>query len=185
MSNCLLSSGWAIGCNKLRSGIRNVYIIKSSLVQYVQINEYDIVTFINTGTSSYYDLEIKRNTGEFNEKLIIDEKTGGQYWDQTVVVPLIKSSYLLRTLVIQLINDKYSIIVKDQTGKYWLIGKEFFCRVKDAEGTRGKIHTDFNGTKITFLSKEDVPAYEVDPSAFTISSDRTTGVTGNQDELHQ
>jgi hypothetical protein len=187
MANCLLSSGWKIGCNKLRSGIRNIYVLKSDYVTGYSINsDTDVITNIYTQSSRpYYSLEIKSQTGEFGEKLVYDEKTGAEYWDQVLVLPLLKSSYLLRNLVIQLLNDKYSIIIRDENGRYWLLGKDFFCKVKDAEGTRGKIAKDFNGTKITFLSREGLPAYEVESTAFTISSDVTTGAGGTIDVIHQ
>ncbi len=176
MSNCILDTGYTIGCNKLRSGINKLYFIDSSQVLGLTVNTDDVITNVNTGSNAYYEIEVKPETSELNEKLVIDDKTGAEFYDCLVVLNLIKSSYISRKIYLKLKNGKKSIIVRDNTNRFWLIGKRFFCAVVNSDSGRGKNYTDFNGNKIVFSSKEPDPVFEVESSSFSISGTKSSGV---------
>jgi hypothetical protein len=63
-----------------------------------------------------------------------------------------------------LAKGRFLFIVKDNNGKYFVLGytNGMFCSAME-NGT-GTANGDLNGTKFTFTSNEPFPAYEVDSS---------------------
>lgn len=169
---CLIDSGWKIqACNKLPSGIRKIYIIPHNYIQGYTINSDDVITSITqASTRAFYLLETKEETSEFVDKQVLDDKTGSIYWETTLKIELLKSNYQLRNLYLKLLNDNYTIIANDNNNLFWCIGKVGGARLIQSESGPGKARKDFNGNKMTFISKQPKPVYQVLSTAFTYSA---------------
>ena len=71
----------------------------------------------------------------------------------------------LRNQIKILGQGKWRVLIKDQRGKYWLMGAQNPVRLSAATPGLGKAYGDLNGAILTFMGKEPVPAYEVDATA--------------------
>jgi hypothetical protein len=87
------------------------------------------------------------------------------FYEQTLTITLHKLDAVLRNQILILGQGKWRIIIKDQRGLYWLMGKQNPVRVSAATPGLGKAYGDLNGAVITFMGKEPEPAHEVTSTA--------------------
>ena len=83
----------------------------------------------------------------------------------TLTITLHKLEAALRNKILVLGQGKWRVIVKDQRGTYHLMGYQNPVRVSASTPGVGKAYGDMNGSVITFVGKEPVPAYEVSSAA--------------------
>lgn len=181
--SCLINAGWKLNCPKYSSGIRKIYVIPRSSIGGYNYNTNNIITSIITNSAPFYVFEVPDETAELIDKQVTDEKTGIIGWETTLKLNLSKNNYLLRKLYLQLLNGKYTFIVRDGGGLYWIIGKNFGAEVLQSETTTGKVFGDFNGNKLTFLSLDYEPIQQVLASAFIASTSYNNPNLEIEDEI--
>lgn len=164
--SCVLTNGYTLGCRDNIGGIQEVYIgeYNGDTLTYV-LGTNDIIATFSAGTSSFYTFEQEIETGSFTENGQYSTENGTGFYEQTLTITLHKMDAALRNQIKILGQGKWRIIVKDQRGKYWLMGKQNPVRVSTATPGLGKAYGDLNGAIITFMGKEPEPAAEVASSA--------------------
>jgi len=163
---CVLTNGYTLGCRDNIGGIQEVYIGEyngDSLTYTFGVD--NIIGTFSGATVSFYTFEQEIETGSYTENGVFSTENGTAFYEQTLTITLHKLEAALRNKILILGQGKWRIIVKDQRGKYWLIGKQNPVRVSAATPGLGKAYGDLNGAVITFMGKEPEPAYEVASAA--------------------
>jgi hypothetical protein len=163
---CVLTSGYSLGCRDNIGGIAEVYIGEwngDSLGYTFGTNS--IITAFTGATGSFYTFEQEIETGSYTENGVFSTENGTAFYEQTLAITLHKLEASLRNQILILGQGKWRIIIKDQRGKYWLMGKQNPVRVSASTPGLGKAYGDLNGAVITFMGKEPEIAYEVQAAA--------------------
>ena len=165
-TTCLLTSGYTLGCRDNIGGVAEVYIgeYNGSSLGY-QLGTDNIIGTFSGGTVSFYTFQQEIETASFTENGNFSIENGTSYYEMTLSIVLHKLEAALRNKILLLGQGKWRVIVKDQRGKYWLMGYQNPVRVSASTPGVGKAYGDMNGATITFIGKEPVPAYEVASTA--------------------
>jgi len=163
---CILSNGYTLGCRDNVGGIAEVYIGEwnGDSLTYTYGTDNIIATFSGT-TSSFYTFEQEIETGSYTENGQFSTENGTAFYEQTLSITLHKLDASLRNKILLLGQGKWRILIKDQRGNYWLMGKQNPVRVSASTPGLGKAYGDLNGSIITFTGKEPEPAHQVQTSA--------------------
>lgn len=165
-TTCVLTSGYSLGCRDNIGGVQEVYIGEwnSSSMTYVLGTDNIIGTF-SGATVSFYTFQQEIETASYTENGQFSIENGTSFYEQTLTITLHKIEAALRNKILLLGQGKWRVIIKDQRGKYHLMGFQNPVRVSASTPNLGKAYGDLNGAVITFMTKESTPAYEVAASA--------------------
>lgn len=163
---CILSNGYTLGCRDNTGGIAEVYIGEwnGDSLTYTYGTDNIIGTFSGT-TASFYTFEQEIETGSYTENGQFSTENGTAFYEQTLSITLHKLDASLRNKILLLGQGKWRIIIKDQRGNYWLMGKQNPVRVSASTPGLGKAYGDLNGAIITFTGKEPEPTHQVSSTA--------------------
>lgn len=166
--SCVLTDGYTLGCRDNIGGIQTVYIGEwnGEDTSYGFTTSNVIDSFIFTGaTVSFYTFEQEIEVGSYTENGVYSIENLTAFYEQTLTITLHKLDAVLRNQILILGQGKWRILIKDQRGLYWLMGKQNPVRVSAATPGLGKAYGDLNGAVITFMGKEPEPAHEVTSTA--------------------
>jgi len=165
-TNCKLSEGFILGCKNNAGGIKEVYMSTFSGGTSYQVNSENVITAC-TNYNTFYKFEQRMETGEFTQNGQHSSENGTNYWEQTVNLTFHKYDSAQRDLLFTLAQQQVVIIVKDNNGKYFLVGKTNGAMLAASTANAGKAFGDMNGVTISLLAKEPSPAQEVNQSLIT------------------
>lgn len=164
---CDLTQGFTVGCDDSFGGVRRFLFANMPTDFAATENASGMVTAI-TGTSlTYYEYEATKGQGAtsfFNDNPTVNSANGTSYFDQTATYVLNKMEQVKRNEVKMMARAKLSIIVEDNNGKYWLMGKSNGVRLTTGDVGSGTAVADRNGYSLSFQSQEFDPMPEVSSS---------------------
>lgn len=163
---CILTNGHTLGCRDNIGGIQEVYIgeYNGDLLTYT-FGTSSIIDTISGATVSFYTFQQDIQVGSYTENGQYSVENGTSFYEQTLAITLPKLEATLREQLVILGQGKWRIIVKDQNGRYWLMGKQNPVRVSAMTPGLGKAYGDLNGAVVTFMGMEPEIAYEVNATA--------------------
>lgn len=162
---CLLTSGYTLGCRDNIGGIQEVFIGEWNDTMTYTLGVDSIIGTFSGATVSFYTFQQEIETASFTENGVFSIENGTSFYEDTLTITLHKLEASLRNKILILGQGKWRVIIKDQRGKYWLMGYQNPVRVSASTPGVGKAYGDLNGAVITFMGKEPVPAYEVSATA--------------------
>lgn len=164
--SCVLTSGFTLGCRDKTGGIQKVYIglYNGPSLTYAYGTDNIIGTF-SGATVSFYTFEQELEVASFVQTGNFNSENGTSGYTETLEITLQGLTAALRNQILILGQGKWRIIILDQGGRYWLMGKQNPVRVSISTPGLGKVQTDLNGAKLTFEGKEPEPAHEVASAA--------------------
>jgi hypothetical protein len=169
---CDLTTGFTVGCNDSTGGIAEFWfanMVDDFAVAESATGEASSIT--GTGLT-YYKYETTNAQGAasvINDNPTVNDQNGTSYFDQTCTYVLNKMDTAKRNEVKMLARAKLSVIVKDNNGIYWLMGKVNGVRMTAGDTGTGTALGDRNGYSLSFQAQESEPLTEVTAeSAFPI-----------------
>lgn len=164
--SCVLTDGYVLSCRDSLGGIQEVYIGEwngDSLTYGFTTSQ--VIDSFSGATVSFYTFEQEIEVGSYTENGVFSTENLTAFYEQTLTITLHKLEASLRNKILLLGQGKWRIIIKDQRGLYWLMGKQNPVRVSASTPGLGKAYGDLNGAVITFMGKEPEPAHEVTSTA--------------------
>ena len=161
---CELTQGFAVGCNDSTGGIAEFWfanMVDDFAVAESATGEASSIT--GTGLT-YYKYETTNAQGAasvINDNPTVNDQNGTSYFDQTCTYVLNKMDTAKRNEVKMLARAKLSVIVKDNNGIYWLMGKVNGVRMTAGDNGTGTALGDRNGYSLSFQAQETEPLTEV------------------------
>lgn len=157
MATCILSNGYTLPCKGI-AGVQEVYIgtwNNGSLTYTIGTgSNIGQITAFGGATVSFYGFQQSIETGGLTETGNFNEQNGTAYYDQVCEITVQNITQALNDQVNTLGRGRWRIIVLDQNGNYWLVGKVNPVSVTSVAGGLGKAYADLNGYTITFTGKE-------------------------------
>ena len=161
---CDLTTGFTVGCNDSTGGIAEFWfanMVDDFAVAESATGEASSIT--GTGLT-YYKYETTNAQGAasvINDNPTVNDQNGTSYFDQTCTYVLNKMDTAKRNEVKMLARAKLSVIVKDNNGIYWLMGKVNGVRMTAGDNGTGTALGDRNGYSLSFQAQETEPLTEV------------------------
>lgn len=160
--SCLINSGYALGCRDSVGGISLAYIGNFNADAGYLYDGSENIVGVTGSTVSYYTFEQEMETGAFAQEGAYSTENGTVFFTQNLSLIFHKNDAALRNQLLVLSQANLSVIVKDQRGEYWLVGKQNGVRVTAGSMNTGKAYGDLNGVTLTLTGKEPEPAYRID-----------------------
>lgn len=158
---CIINSGYSLGCRDSVGGI-----------EFIAISSYDSTTTYVTGTNSivdsfsptasFYKYEQYTESSSATQEGTYDNVNGTAFQTQTITLILEDMDSETREKFLALIQARVRVIVKTQTGRYFLFGKVNGGRASASTSGPGQSLGDLAGYNVTLEFKEPEPAIEVD-----------------------
>lgn len=164
-SACLLTAGYSLGCKDNTGGIQKAYIGNFSAATTYQVDSNGLITGA-TLPGTYFTFEQRNENAEFNDEGQHSIENGTNFWVQTVNLIFHKNESVIRNTLLLLAKSSLSVIVLDQNGKYWLIGKQNGAELVGSTSSIGKAYGDLNGVTVSIEGREPEPASEMNQATF-------------------
>ena len=177
MATCDITSGFTLGCRDNSGGIKNVYILSGSISTIADTAGDSPITAI-TGSGTFYQFELTRQTGDFTETPTPSLENGTVFYQQDLNVAFHKLQSSIRNQVKVLAqNPDLKIVVETNngvespyTGRYFLMGRYRGASLSAGSGASGTAFGDANQYALTFSGQEPEPADEILSSDGTLTS---------------
>lgn len=124
-----------------------------------------IETITMAGVTVYYEFEFNRGTSTWTESNTNDPVNGTTVWTQTATLVLNKRERTKREALALMLQKDLSVIIKDNNGQYWILGKESGVWATGIEAVVGTAKTDANNYTVTLVAEEPEEAFPVTEAA--------------------
>ena len=167
---CDITTGFTVGCNDSIGGVAEFWF--ANMVSDFAVTEAAGVASAVTGTSLiYYKYECTNAQGAtsvMNDNPTVNDQNGTSYFDQTATYIINKLDVAKRNEVKMLARAKLSVIILDNNGVYWLMGKTNGVRMTAGDAGTGTALGDRSGYSLSFQAMEFEPMPSVTAGAFPI-----------------
>ena len=161
--SCTITTGRARGCRNSAGGVLDFVIGNHpGVADYFDVDSDNVITGITSFTG--YTFVPTKNSSNWGEEIQVSLENGSVGYNQTAVMAFTRSDSALRNQVLLLAQTNTIIIVRERSGRYFLIGANEGAELSAGSGGSGTALTDLNGYNLTFMAAENAPAYEVDSS---------------------
>jgi hypothetical protein len=177
---CDITSGFQLGCRDNTGGLKAIYILSGSIDSIT--GSQGLITSI-TGTGSFYQFQLFRQTSNYSEELVATPENGTIVYNQTCNAVFFKMQTATRNQVRVLAqNPNLAIVIETQNGsetgnaRWWLMGQVNGAQLLSGTGQTGTAFSDLNGYNLVFSGNEPNPASEVSGSSTSFTGS-LTGIT--------
>lgn len=160
----LITSGMDLTCINNVGGIKNIYITDAVNVEGVTEASKVVSAITMTVGTQFWQFVPTRNGAGMEETSTPNLDTGSTFYTQTLTMNIPYRDATRSITVEELMEGQkdLSIIIQDQNGIYWLLGKEEFNKVTELGGGTGTAKDELNGYAITTVAEEASLAPTVD-----------------------
>lgn len=164
---CALTQDMNLDCRDAIGGLKVVYFIETSNISsYTDAS--GVVTAITKVTGKIFrKYALIRDTSNFTDVLTTSEQNGTVFAAETLEIIINKMQANTRNEIMLLARTNLTAVVGDNSGKYFLLGREFGLVLATGTGASGTAWGDRNGYTLSFAGNERELAYEVQASVIT------------------
>lgn len=152
---CTLNSGRKEPCKDVVGGITAVYFLDFGTIGSVDTATDQIDDFSADGTA--YKYEVKGNSS-LTQNINSSRENGTTFFEQVLSLTLHKLSATDNKEVKLLAYGRPHIIVEDNNGDFYLMGREYGADVTGGTIVTGAAMGDLSGYTLTFTAMEKMPA---------------------------
>jgi hypothetical protein len=169
--SCALTQGYLLDCKDSLGGISEVYFMaEQDITSYTEAS--GVITALVKGAGKrYYKYELVKATSSFVENINASVENGTIFYQQELTVVLNKLQANTRNEILLLAKNLLSAVVKDNNGKFWILGLDRGLDITAGSSQSGTAEGDRSGYTLTFTGKEVALCPEVNS---TVASALTT-----------
>lgn len=153
---CNIVQGNEVLCRDAVGGVQEVYITEFSNVPQANITATSGVITAMTCSSGkkFFTFQLEKENATYNNDFVTSVENGSLFYQSTLTFTMKKMSASMKNSLKVLAQNRLMIIVKDNNGVYWVMGRERGVDATDIKLTSGKAFGDMSGSTITFTGKE-------------------------------
>lgn len=171
--SCLINSSLALDCMSSMGGLKTAYFLAGEITATTAVAGE--ITAI-TGTGSFYEFALAKDTAFFNEAINVSNVTGSVYYEGVLTVVLQKMDAAKRNqILLAAQNRDLRIAFVDQQDVTWIMGLTRGAVMSASNAASGTNVGDLNGYTLSFTAQEPEAAYPV--VAGDSLSDVVSGIT--------
>jgi hypothetical protein len=174
--SCYISSGVALGCSDGIGGIKSIWVLGVTGSTVPDVTSVSIsgstgpITGI-TGSGTWFNFELKRNTSSLSQNVTKSFENGTIFFEQVLTAVLFKYDQDKRNqLKLLSQNDAIQIIAIDQNDVQYYLGQTNGMFLSGGSAATGVALGDRNGFELIFTGQEPQPANVISgdlPTIFT------------------
>lgn len=165
---CTIYQGREIDCRDSMGGVQEIYIAEFANVQSITETSGVITAITMVSGKKFYTFQVEKENGSLTETENGSVENGTLFYEQVVNFSIKKGSSSQRNALNVLAKARLMVIVKDNNGVYWLVGKSRAAdKVGDNNFSTGKAFGDQNGYNVTLTAKEPNPVVELTAALIT------------------
>lgn len=158
---CALTQGYTLDCRDSLGGITEVYFIESGNVSSIT-EASGVVTAIVKGSGKVFrKYELVPGTSTLTENINASVQNGTVFYAQELSIVLNKLQANTRNEILLLAQNNLKVVVGDNNGKYWYLGRKNSLQLTGGNGSTGTANGDRSGYTLTFTGSEGALAPEV------------------------
>ena len=160
---CNSLEGIEFGCSNNQGGIYNLYVNDTDSVSGITLNAAQDTITAMTASTSFENLQFRRNTGNVNVVPTVDLINGSTYFDVTVTLVFHRrEAAKSRALYILGEGQRYlDFIFLDANGIYWFIDH---AQLTGGPEDTGTVKADGSKYTVEFKAQMDTRPYAVSSS---------------------
>ena len=168
---CALTQGYLLDCKDSLGGISEVYFMaEQDITSYTEASGV-ITALVKATGKRYYKYELVKATSSFVENINASVENGTIFYQQELTIVLNKLQANTRNEILLLAKNLLSAVVKDNNGKFWMLGLVRGLDITAGSSQSGTAEGDRSGYTLTFTGKEVALCPEVNS---TVASALTT-----------
>jgi hypothetical protein len=149
---CAITQGFALDCRDSVGGIQTLYI--NTTANVTGYTEASGTVSAITKSGVFYKYELEEENSMAQSVATPNRQNGTVYFAQQITAIFQKLTYQTRDKIVALHKNRLVIIVKDNNGKLWIMGKDRGLMTSVGTGTTGTAMGDLNGYTVDFTSNE-------------------------------
>lgn len=153
-------------CKDGKGGIKAVYLGNFDEATSFTFGTYSTITDVTT-SATFYKFVSKKNTGNWDEKVITSVTNGTTFYETTINLSFGKIEAEKRNILKTIAVARMSAIVQMFDGSFFWVGAESGVYLAEGNQTSGVMMGDANGYTIVLKAEEPESAYPVASAALT------------------
>ena len=149
---CVLTQSFLKECRDNVGGSIEFYFSNRPTTFSTTIGASGISAYV--GTCVWYKYVPRKQTSTFETTVKPSEENGTVFFESTAKVILTKMEQSKQNEIKLLSQADLLCIIKDQNGKYWLLGEVNGVSMVDSTASIGTAYGDRNGYELNFISME-------------------------------
>lgn len=157
-------TGISLSCQTGVGGVEVAYGAIKDDVTAITVTDGKVSAITMAMGKNFCEYELHPERSNFSSSQQGDDVSGVDYIQSDVMLSWTHMETSKRTAIESLVGNKLVVIVKDNNGKYWLIGKDRPAKVTARTAESGTAMGDANAYSVTITGKDNELPIEVDSS---------------------
>lgn len=156
--SCAITEGFTLDCRDSVGGIQALYI--NTVANVTAYTEASGTVNSLTKSSVFYKYELEEENSMAQSVATGNRQNGTVFFAQEITAIFQKLTYQTRDKLVSLHKNRLVIVVKDNNGKFWIMGKDRGLMTTTSTGATGTAMGDLNGYTVVFAGNEPEDWYE-------------------------
>ncbi len=153
--NSYITGAQGLSCRNSTGGIKNIFIFEDGDTLSITSGAQGITAISSTDTTDLYQWKLPRATSNFQEVINASTENGSLFYEATLTFSLLGLSQERQDeLRLLAANPAVRLIIEDNSGNYWLMGKANGADVQTSTLTSGSAFADKVGYEVVMLAQE-------------------------------
>ena len=156
--SCAITQGFTLDCRDSVGGIQALYI--NTVANVTAYTEASGTVSALTKSGVFYKYELEEENSMAQRVATGNRQNGTVFFAQEITAIFQKLTYQTRDKLVALHKNRLVIVVKDNNGKFWIMGKDRGLMTTTSTGATGTAMGDLNGYTVVFAGNEPEDWFE-------------------------
>lgn len=156
--SCAITQGFTLDCRDSVGGIQALYI--NTVANITAYTEASGTVSALTKSGVFYKYELEEENSMAQSVATGNRQNGTVFFAQEITAIFQKLTYQTRDKLVALHKNRLVIVVKDNNGKFWIMGKDRGLMTTTSTGATGTAMGDLNGYTVVFAGNEPEDWFE-------------------------
>lgn len=156
--SCAITQGFTLDCRDSVGGIQALYI--NTTANITGYTEASGTVSALTKSGVFYKYELEEENSMAQSVATGNRQNGTVFFAQEITAIFQKLTYQTRDKLVALHKNRLVIVVKDNNGKFWIMGKDRGLMTTTSTGATGTAMGDLNGYTVVFAGNEPEDWFE-------------------------
>lgn len=156
--SCAITQGFTLDCRDSVGGIQALYI--NTVANVTAYTEASGTVSALTKSGVFYKYELEEENSMAQSVATGNRQNGTVFFAQEITAIFQKLTYQTRDKLVALHKNRLVIVVKDNNGKFWIMGKDRGLMTTTSTGATGTAMGDLNGYTVIFAGNEPEDWFE-------------------------
>lgn len=155
---CLLTQGFTLGCKTESAGIKSIWLVEWNTSDTITAASGEVTAHTLASARAYFAWEFEKETSSMEFGVMPSAENGAVAYEADVNIKVFGITTAKRNEIKLLAKNRLRMLVLDNEGVYWMLGKDFGVQLQDSKLPFGTAFSDHKGANLVFKHREtDLP----------------------------